>query len=102
MDWADYDQWWIHHTDNVGELVPDLPEPVATLAAHVMALQERLDNLPGPEAPDREILECPWTTQCACAYDHPEAVCTGHPRRLRVELTTDEAVVALRDERGES
>lgn len=81
MDMAAYDQWWIEHTDDNGELLPDLPEPVATLAAHVAALQDRVDNLPSPDSRDDWILQSRWTTQCACAYDHPEARCMGHPRR---------------------
>lgn len=60
----DYDAWWQEYTDDDGELIT-LPEPVATLAAHVMALQGRVDHLPDE-------------LRCCCAYDHPDAVCMVH------------------------
>ena len=65
MPWDQYDRWWMDNTDDEGELLGTLPEPVATLAAHVQALQGRVDELPGD-------------LRCCCAYDHPEMVCMVH------------------------
>lgn len=80
MDRDEYAKWWIDNTDADGELLADLPEPVATLAAHVMALQGRIDRLPDPrDAPG----DAGWTTQCACAYDDPRAVCMTHEAKER-------------------
>lgn len=72
----DYADWWQEHTDDDGELLVSLPEPVATLAAHVMALQERIDKLADPTT--AELDPRGWDTRCACAYDHPDAVCMVH------------------------
>lgn len=75
----DYADWWQEHTDDDGELIT-LPEPIATLAAHVMALQERIDKLPAPDDHDKAHgFSCRCRdSQCACAYDHPDAVCAVH------------------------
>jgi hypothetical protein len=80
MDRDEYAKWWIENTGNDGEVLASLPEPVATLAAHVMALQERIDGLPDPDDHDKahgHDCRCA-ATQCACAYDHPDAVCMVH------------------------
>lgn len=76
MNWAEYDSWWFDNTDDRGELLSSLPEPIKTLAAHVQALQARIDKLPDPT--DAEADPHGWDTQCACAYDHPDAVCAVH------------------------
>lgn len=76
MDHAAYDAWWEQHTDADGELLP-LDEPAATLAAHVRALQDRLDRLPDPHAADRGETNA-WSGQCACAYEHPQSRCMTH------------------------
>lgn len=76
MDWTAYADWWRDNTDADGELLTSLPEPVATLAAHVMALQGRIDKLADPTTV--ELNPRGWDTQCACAYDHPDAVCAVH------------------------
>jgi len=76
VSWDEYDNWWNDNTDAEGELLADLPEPVKTLAAHVQALQARIDKLADPTATDADPRG--WDTQCACAYDHPEAVCAVH------------------------
>lgn len=73
----EYADWWYYATDDDGELPSGLPEPVATLAAHVMALQERIDKLPGPDSESDDS----WQTQCACAYDDPRDVCAVHQVR---------------------
>lgn len=73
----EYAQWWNDNTDADGELLASLPEPVATLAAHVMALQERIDRLPGPDETEPNA----WSTQCCCAYDDPRAACMVHEHR---------------------
>jgi hypothetical protein len=75
-----YTQWWMDNTDDEGELLASLPEPVATLAAHVMALQERIDKLPDPDEHDQAHgRDCRCAAiQCACAYDHPAAICAWH------------------------
>lgn len=88
MDRDEYARWWRDNTDQAGELWVDLPEPVATLAAHVMALQERVDKLMDPDEHDAQHnararpggCRC-HLTQCACAYDHPAAVCMIHKER---------------------
>lgn len=72
----EYDLWWQENTDDEGEPLADLPEPIATLAAHVMSLQARIDKLPDPTAVEADPRG--WDTQCACAYDHPDAVCAVH------------------------
>ncbi len=69
----EYMDWWDDNTDVNGELLSELPEPVATLAAHVQALQARIDRLPHAD----DVI---WTTQCACAYDTPTAKCMSHQR----------------------
>jgi len=74
MNRDEYARWWIENTGDDGEVLASLPEPVATLAAHVMALQERIDMLPGPDDP----MSNAWSTQCCCAYDDPRAVCMVH------------------------
>lgn len=74
MTRAEYDRWWIDNTDEGGELLSSLSEPVATLAAHVQALQERIDRLPGPDSTSMNQ----WSTTCACAYDHPNSLCMVH------------------------
>jgi hypothetical protein len=76
-DWTAYAKWWDDNTDQEGELRP-LDEPVASLAAHVMALQGRIDRLPGPDDLTAMAAHSTWTTQCACAYDHADAVCMVH------------------------
>ena len=75
-----YDRWWQDNTDADGEPLATLPEPIAALAAHVLALQERIDRLPDPTEHDRAHgAECRcYATQCACAYDRPGAVCAFH------------------------
>jgi hypothetical protein len=42
----------------------------------VAALRERIDKLPDPTAAEADPRG--WDTQCACAYDHPDAVCAVH------------------------
>jgi hypothetical protein len=74
-----YDRWWQDNTDEGGELLP-LDEPAATLAAHVMALQGRIDRLMDPDEHDKvhgRDCRC-MASRCACAYDHPDAVCVFH------------------------
>jgi hypothetical protein len=68
----EYTDWWIKHSDD-----DNLPEPIATLAAHVMALQDRIDGLPEH---DSGCLE--HDHRCCCAYDHPGDICQPHARRL--------------------
>lgn len=80
MDRTEYSRWWQENTDDGGEIVATLPEPAATLAAHVMALWERLDRLTDPDSHDKthgKACRC-FAAQCACAYDHPDAVCMVH------------------------
>lgn len=75
MDQNEYAEWWIDNGDR-----DDLPEPVATLAAHVSALQDRIDKLTPPDDHDQQHPDgcrC-YTAQCACAYDHPADVCMIH------------------------
>lgn len=79
MGYGEYARWWIENTDDDGELLASLPEPDATLAAHIMALQERIDRLPEPDDP----MPNTWSTQCACAYDDPRAVCMTHEIAVR-------------------
>jgi hypothetical protein len=79
----EYAKWWMDYTNADGELLADLPEPVATLAEHVLALQDRIDNLMSPEAHDLShgtTCRCKFS-QCACAYDHPDAICMVHEQR---------------------
>jgi hypothetical protein len=76
----EYDHWWNDNTDDKGELLADLPEPVRTLAAHVQALQGRIDRLPGPDE-EWGMTRSAWVTQCCCAYDHPDTVCMVHKGR---------------------
>lgn len=76
LSWDAYADWWQENTDEDGELRP-LGEPIATLAAHIMALQERIDRLPDPHAADRGETNA-WATQCCCVYDHPDAECMSH------------------------
>jgi hypothetical protein len=83
VDWREYNRWWQNNTDADGELLASLPEPVATLAAHVMALQGRIDRLPGPDDLTADAAASPWVTQCACSYDHPDAVCMTHEAASR-------------------
>jgi hypothetical protein len=76
----EYAKWWDDNTDGDMEVLASLPEPVATLAAHVMALQERVDLLPSPDDHDRahgHNCRC-RASQCACAYGHPQAECMTH------------------------
>ncbi len=79
MDREDYETWWVDKTDADGELIAGLPEPVATLAAHVMALQARIDKLADPTTVEADPIG--WDTQCACAYDDPRSVCAIHQPR---------------------
>lgn len=75
----EYDRWW----RGIGwDASKALSSPTATLAAHVLALQERIDKLSAPDEHDRAHgLSCRcYATQCACAYDHPDAVCLTHAR----------------------
>jgi hypothetical protein len=81
----EYNRWWQDNTGDDGEMLASLPEPVATLAAHVQALQGRIDSLMDPgehdlqHNADRRPNGCPChLIQCACAYDHPDAVCMVH------------------------
>jgi len=85
MDREQYDAWWRDNTDADGEVLSVLPEPLATLAAHVQALQGRVDDLMDPDDhiaqhnADRRPGGCPCRlVQCACAYDHPDDVCMVH------------------------
>lgn len=56
----EYAEWWVSVDDDLDAL----PEPTRTLARHVAALQDRLDQL---------------QVACACAYDHPDDRCgPGH------------------------
>lgn len=81
----EYSHWWLDNTDDSGELLPSLPEPVATLAAHVMALQGRIDRLMDPNEHDLQHnaaarpggCRC-HLTRCGCSYDHPDDVCMTH------------------------
>lgn len=78
MDRLEYGNWWAR-VDDEG-LNRTLPEPERTLARHVLALQDRIDQLPSPDQHDRDHgAHCRCRlTQCACAYDHPDAVCMTH------------------------
>jgi hypothetical protein len=64
MSQQEYNEWWIGQPEDPAEL----GEPTSTLVEHVMALQQRIDDLP-------EDLNC------ACAYDHPNDVCMVHKNR---------------------
>lgn len=64
----EYNTWWLAQPDDLAEL----PEPTRTLAAHVLALQERIDALPEYE----DANGGPF--RCCCAYDHPDDVCMIH------------------------
>ena len=77
MTVREYEAWWSEHSED-----PDLPPIVVTLAAHVDALQERINRLPHPDRPGPST----WATQCACAYDHPDAVCMAHGPLMEAEL----------------
>lgn len=87
MDHDTYADWWQEHTDDDGELI-SLPEPIASLAAHVQGLQGRIDRLMDPDEHDAQHnararpggCHC-WLTRCACAYDHPGDVCMIHKGR---------------------
>jgi hypothetical protein len=60
-----------------------LPEPTRTLVRHVAALQDRIDQLMHPDDHDQDHghdCMCSYV-QCACAYDHPDAVCMFHEGR---------------------
>lgn len=85
MDHGPYADWWRDNTDANGELLPGLPDPVAALAGHVMALQERIDRMPDPDEHGRTHgTECRcFGSQCACAYDHPAARCAWHEAVLQ-------------------
>lgn len=85
-----YDRWWQDHTDDDGELLASLPEPAATLAAHVQALQARIDRLPDPDAANLAELNR-RAVRCACAYDHPDAVCMVHESVARPAAEPTEA-----------
>lgn len=88
MTQDEYAKWWMDNTDAYGEFRADLPELVATLAEHVMALQGRIDRLMDPDEHDLQHnavarpggCRC-YLTRCACAYDHPGAVCMSHEQR---------------------
>jgi hypothetical protein len=69
----EYDRWWMGWWTEQSE-APDLPPITVMLAAHVSALQERIDRLPHPDHPEPNE----WITQCACAYDFPTAQCGVH------------------------
>jgi hypothetical protein len=77
MTHDEYSRWW----GGIGwDTSRALENPAATLAAHVMALQERIDKLLSPDDHDKlhgQSCRC-MATQCACAYDHPGAVCMTH------------------------
>lgn len=89
MSRGDYDRWWQDNTDEDGELLP-LDEPEATLAAHVQELQLRIDRLMDPDEHDLQHnaaarpggCRC-YLTRCACAYDHPDAVCAVHEQEAQ-------------------
>lgn len=75
----EYAEWWRDNTDDDGELRP-LDDPEATLAAHIQELQMRIDKLMSPDEHDLshgKDCRC-MAGQCACAYDHPDAVCMTH------------------------
>lgn len=68
-----YEQWWSDNTGDDGAPLAELGPVVVTLARHVQALRARIDLLPDPGfAPGSNA------TSCACAYDHPDAVCMQH------------------------
>lgn len=63
MNRYDYSDWWDRNTGPDGEPLPSLPEPVATLAAHVLALQDRIDKLTDPDThAARRAAVAPTTT----------------------------------------
>jgi hypothetical protein len=65
------------------EMDGEITEPTKTLVRHVLALQERIDQLMHPDDHDQDHgHDCLCTfVQCACAYDHPDAVCMFHEGR---------------------
>lgn len=77
---AEYERWWSRIDD---ESLRTLPEPERTLTAHVLALQDRIDQLDDPDDHDRKHgISCRcMAARCACAYDHPDAVCGTHGPR---------------------
>jgi len=79
----EYDRWWSRIDDET--INHSLPEPERTLALHVLALQDRIDQLLEPDEHDRSHARgcrC-YLSQCACAYDHPDAVCSVHAAAVR-------------------
>jgi hypothetical protein len=84
---TEYADWWNDNTDDDGELLPLDDPATATLAAHVQELQLRIDRLMDPDEHDAQHnadarpggCRC-YLTRCACAYDHPDAVCMVHDR----------------------
>jgi hypothetical protein len=71
---------WFDWADILVSVEGALPEPTRTLVRHVMALQERIDQLMHPDDHDQSHgSDCRCTfVQCACAYEHPDSVCMVH------------------------
>lgn len=80
MDRTEYSRWWQDNTDSDGEVLPDLPKTIRTLAAHIQAFQGRVDGLLDVDDHDQEHgRDCRCNlSRCGCAYDHPDAVCMVH------------------------
>ena len=73
------------------DVIADIDDELTrTLAAHVVALQERIDLLPLPRG---TALRTDWSIQCGCAYDHPEDRCMVH-KRMPLDPPDTEASVA--------
>lgn len=88
LDQHEYADFWIELPEDRSHL----DRLTQTLIAHVEALQERVDRLPHPD--DVGMRTGPeWTTQCACAYDHPADVCMVHESAQRSALTPTPAGV---------
>jgi len=72
LSYDEYNKFW---TD-IGFEPENLDDELTkTLATHVLALMDRLDTLPY-----EDFCSCCGAGQCACAYDHPEAVCMVHKK----------------------
>jgi hypothetical protein len=76
---AEYREWF-DRADTLISVEGALSEPERTLVRHVLALQGRIDELMHPDDHDQlHGIKCRCTfVQCACAYEHPDAVCMVH------------------------
>lgn len=83
MNQREYSEFW-DQVDGISTKVEEpFTEPTQTLIRHVRALQERIDQLMHPADHDRRHgVSCGcYLTRCACAYDHPDAICASHLHR---------------------